>query len=141
VSVTLKEFDFKRDLIERVFCRIKASPIHGVGVFAIRPIPKGVFPMREFVEGQFGEASVESIQGDPNIPESVKKLVVDMCPEHDGIYDIPMFGINGIGISYYLNHSATPNMGEDDGNFYALRDILEDEELTVDYGTYGALNL
>ena len=32
-------------------------------------------------------------------------------------------------------------MREDDGFFFTLRDISEGEELTVDYGTYGALNL
>ena len=33
-------------LVQDVFCRLGASPLHGVGVFAIRPIKKGLNPIR-----------------------------------------------------------------------------------------------
>lgn len=136
-------FDFKKDLLEKVYCRLAPSPIHGVGVFAIRLIPKGIDPMEETRKADFGEIAVKDIVDDPLIEDSVKKLVVDMCPERDGVYDIPPFSLNEIGISYYLNHSKTPNMecDEESGNFFALVDIPAGVELTTDYGTYGALNL
>jgi len=133
---------FKNDLFNHVYCRIQASPIQGVGVFAIRPIPAGINPMQEFRKFDFEEVPVADIASDPDIPETVKKLVKDMCPERDGIYDIPPFSLNEIGISYYLNHSSKPNMEcHDDGDFYTMREISTGEELTTDYGTYGALNL
>lgn len=134
---------FKQDLFERVFCRIKRSPIHGVGVFAIRPIPKGINPMQEWRKFEFDAIDTQDILKDPEMPESLKQLVVDMCPENDGKFDIPPFSLNEIGLSYYLNHSATPNMlcDEESGDFFAMRDIEVGEELTTDYGTYGALNL
>lgn len=135
--------NFKQDLIDNVFCRIKASPIHGVGVFAIREIPKGIDPMRELRKFEFEAIDTRDILQDPAIPESLKKLVLDMCPENEGKFDIPPFSLNEIGVSYYLNHSSTPNMDcdEETGNFITLRDIQEGEEIFVDYGTYGALNL
>ena len=132
---------FTKDLLENVFCRINASPIHGVGVFAIRPIPKGVNPMKEKRHADFVEIPVAEIKDNPDISEPLKRLVLDMCPEHDGVFDTPPFSLNEIGLSYYLNHSMTPNMTEEDGEFVASRNIAEGEELTVDYGTYGALNL
>ena len=39
--------------------------------------------------------------------------------------------------SWYLNHSDNPNVAADKHyRFYALRDIKEGEELTVNYRTY-----
>jgi SET domain-containing protein len=134
--------EFVEDLKSKVFCRIAPSPIHGVGVFAIRSIPKGINPMQENRTFEFQQVPVKEVMDDPDLPASVKKLVVDMNPENDGYFDCPPFSLNEIGVSYYLNHSKTPNMGEDgDGNFITLRDIAEGEELTVDYSTYGELNL
>lgn len=133
--------DFIRDLKDCVYCRLSPSLAHGVGVFAIRRIAKGVNPMIETRQTDFIELPVEKITKDPMIPPEVKKLVLDMCPENDGFYAVPNYSLNEIGISFFLNHSTTPNMGENDGDFYALRDIEPGEELTVNYGTYGALNL
>jgi hypothetical protein len=133
---------FKNDLLNHVYCRIQASKIQGVGVFAIRPIPAGINPMAEFRTFEYETIPVAEINDDPDIPDSVKKLAKDMCPENGGMYNIPPFSLNEIGISYYLNHSTNPNTASDDnGDFYTLREIGAGEELTVDYGTYGALNL
>ena len=131
---------FVEDLKTQVFCRLGVSSIHGVGVFAIRPIPKGINPMRGR-EYEFLPVPVSQIKHDRHIPDTVKKLVVDMCPEEDGVYYCPPFSLNEISIAWYLNHSKNPNMQEKDGDFFAMRDIAEGEELTVDYGTYGELNL
>lgn len=134
--------DFVNDLRGAIYCRIATSPIHGVGVFAIRRIVKGVNPILELRQTEFISIPVEMIRDDPGISSEVKKLVVDMCPENEGVYDVPDYSLNEIGISYYLNHSDNPNMATNDGgDFYALRDIEPGEELTVSYGTYGALNL
>lgn len=132
---------FVKNLIQKVYCRIQPSPIAGVGVFAIRDIPEGIDPMQEKRDMEFDEIPKAEIMENPDIPEAVKKLVVDMCPERDGVFDIPPCSLNEIGVSFYLNHSKTPNMAEHDGYFFTLRPIKAGEELTVDYGTYGEENL
>ena len=137
----MKPTAFIDDLKRRVFCRLGVSPIHGVGVFAIRPIPAGINPMQERRKCEFLPIPALLVRNDANLPNALKKLVVDMCPEEDGQFWCPPFSLNEIGISWYLNHSKTPNMVERDGDFYTARPIVEGEELTVDYGTYGELNL
>ena len=134
---------FIDDLKTKVFCRVARSKIHGVGVIAIRAIPAGINPMKDDRDCEFEEIPIDAIRNDPEIPEAVKSLVTDFCPEReeDGVFDVPNHSLNGIGIAWYLNHSKTPNMEERDGDFFTLREIAEGEELTVDYGTYGELNL
>jgi hypothetical protein len=132
---------FIEDLKEKVFCRLKPSPIHGIGVFAIRPIPKGIDPMQGTRPFEFDNISTSAVRNSENIPASVKKLVEDFCPEEGQIYWVPPYSLNEIGISWYVNHSNYPNMEERDGDFFSMRDIAEGEELTVDYRTYGELNL
>ena len=132
--------EFINDLKTKVFCRIGASKIQGVGVIAVRPIPKGINPMQEDRPCVFEtctRAAIESAQ----LPKSIMQLVVDLCPENDGVFDIPNHILNSCGVAWFLNHSKTPNMEERDGDFFTLREIAEGEELTVNYGTYGELNL
>jgi SET domain-containing protein len=137
----LKPLAFIDDLKRRVFCRLGVSPIHGVGVFAIRPIPAGINPMQGRRSCNFIDVPVTLVRNDPSLPNTLKKLVVDMCPEEEGKFWCPPFSLNEIGIAWYLNHSKTPNMTERDGDFYTARAIAEGEELTVDYELYGELNL
>lgn len=132
---------FLDDLAQSVYCRLGMSTIAGIGVIAIRPIPAGINPIQESSEIEFIEVPVNDLKGRTDIPDTVKKLVQDMCPERDGVYDAPNISLNEIGLAFYLNHSPSPNMYEKDGYFYTIRAIEPGEELTVDYGTYGELNL
>ena len=120
-----------------IYCRIQPSPISGVGVFAIKRIPKGTNPFIGCFDNDWIEISKEELSDlDPN----VSKYVQDMCAFQDGVYYVPQCGISKIDISFYLNHSDTPNMDEEgEGiDFIAARDIEVGEELTVNYDLYNA---
>ena len=45
------------------------------------------------------------------------------------------FGCMSVG--WYINHSKTPNAYHHDYDYYALSDIKEGEEITVDYNILG----
>lgn len=135
---------FIENLKQKVFCRLGVSKVHGVGVFAIRDIPAGVNPMEEMSPTEFETVKASEMSAAfTGLSPEIKQLVIDMCPERtkDGEWDCPAHGLNSIGIAWYLNHSSAPNMEERDGDFFSLREIKSGEELLVDYGTYGALNL
>ena len=136
--------NFIEDVRKNVFTRVGVSEIHGVGVIAIRDIPKGINPMRTPKPEKFGVVKARAMQAALiSLPYEIQKLIVAMCPMRpdDDEWDVPANGLNSINVAWYLNHSDKPNMRERGGDFFTKRKIKKGEELTVDYGTYGALNL
>lgn len=121
-----------------VYTRLQRSEIHGIGVFAIVDIPKETDLFSE-VESDMVWLKEEEL-GLKQLPETIRKLYEDFCvvKEKDGetLYGCPD-NFSNLKISWYLNHSETPNVYcDEDYNFITLRDIRAGEELTVDYDTY-----
>jgi len=125
-----------------VYCRLRQSSIQGVGVFAIIDIPKGANPFVGCYDGDWIEITKDELSK-ANIPIAVMDVVNDLCVKEGDIYYFPDNGINGVDMSWFLNHSKHPNMEEIDGgeDFMASRDIKAGEELTIDYSTYGDVNI
>jgi SET domain-containing protein len=119
-----------------VYARIMPSKIRGVGVFAIRNIPKGA-KLFEPDDGELVWMKKSALKLD-ELPLGIRQLYDDFCPIKDKgeTYGCPR-NFNSITIAWYVNHSETPNVGcDEDYTFFALRDILSGEELTADYRTY-----
>ena len=71
-----------------------------------------------------------------SIPPALQRLYTDFCVREDDTYGCPK-NFSDLDASWYLNHSAAPNVKcDDECNFIALCDIREGEELTVDYRTF-----
>jgi SET domain-containing protein len=121
---------------EGVYARIKPSKIHGVGVFAICDIPKDTSLFSED-DGELIWMTKSALKLDA-MPKEIRELYDQFCLIKDKgeTYGCPR-NFNLMTIAWYLNHSKTPNVGVDkDYAFYALRDIMKDEELTADYKSY-----
>jgi hypothetical protein len=124
-----------------VYCRL-APTRHGVGVVAIRTIPKGTDPFKNC--DPFGtvlrisKAELEASEA----PTVAKKLVSDFCALQGDTYFVPSYGIDAIDKSYFLNHAKEPNMVTSDGGmtFVAARTIKKGEELTANYDEYHHAN-
>lgn len=120
-----------------VWCRLAVTK-HGVGVVAIRDIPKGVNPFKNCDPHggvlEIGEAELAA----SSAPEAAKQLVRDFCALQDGVYFVPDYGIDAIDKSYFLNHSKKSNMVTHDRgeNFVTARKIKKGEELVADYDDY-----
>ena len=122
-------------LQHNVYCRLAPSSIHGVGVFALKMIPKGQNPFVGCDDFEYVRFADSALQG---LDPGVLKYISDVCIHDEEGLSLPEIGINAIDVSYFLNHSATPNMRAVDrgAQFCALRTIHVGEELTVDYRTY-----
>jgi len=117
---------------ECVYTRIRPSKIHGVGVFAIRKIPKGaaIFSQDNEPIVWIDKSLVETL------PKPLRSLYDDFCIIKGGRYGCPKH-FDALTTPWYLNHSEHPNVAIDENyRFQALRDIEAGEELTVDYRTY-----
>ena len=130
----MKKEALLKQLQSQTYVMIKPSPLHGIGVFAIRDIPKGTKDI--FSEG-FGDWIKVSKEEVDALPTHSRELIENHCLFDEDSYFIPEYGFKLVDLVIYLNHSATPNvLSLNDGEqFEALVDIKAGEELLVDYGT------
>lgn len=123
-----------KELAASTYVMIKPSPLHGIGVFAIRDIPKGTKNIFSKGVGDWIKVSKEEVDA---LPQHSKDLIENHCLFDEDHYFIPDYGFKLVDLVIYLNHSETPNViSLNDGEeFEAIRDIANGEELLVDYGT------
>lgn len=128
---------FKQNLIKKLkntYCRIKPSKIGGVGVFAIRNIPKGTDPFLYSQKVKWIKLKKADIE---KLDISIQRLVQDFYVYDKGYYYVSYNGLNSNDISFFVNHSKKPNLETDDGSFFkTMRVIKTGEELLADYNTY-----
>jgi hypothetical protein len=110
--------------------RVDRSPIHGLGVFAVEPIPAGTQVWR-FTPGF-------DLDVDPDLARSQPDPLYERLINYG--YIDPRLGryILCCDDARFLNHSDAPNLRPDFtldryGVDIAARDIAAGEELTVDY--------
>ena len=122
------------ELNDSVWCTLGPSTIHGIGVVALRDIPKGTKlhlddwardPSRgvrlytpDVIEGLLPEIQEIVRQRYPLVDEGSC-----FCSPHDDVHLIA-----------FMNHSSEPNFDTKTGE--ANRDIRKGEEVTEDYRTF-----
>ncbi len=115
--------------------RLGPSRIHGVGVFAIRPIKKGqeIFPNEPDEVCWVGGDAV------PKRPRQIRRLYHDFAIRKNERVGCPP-NFDRLTPAWYLNEPAakrTPNVFCDEYySFRAVRNIRAGEELTVDYSRF-----
>jgi len=118
-------------LQHEVYCRIGVSPIHGVGVFALRNIPKGINPLVSWQTHREFTFTARELR---EIPAAVRAQLRLFCTYDATHTQVPAMGLNAMTLGMYLNHSKTPNIAlRDVGQFETLRRIQKNEELLMDY--------
>jgi SET domain-containing protein len=121
------------ELSQHTFVMIKPSPIDGIGVFAIRDIPKGCREMFSKGIGEWIKVPRTEVEA---LPPHSKTLVETYCLFDEDNYFIPDYGFKVMDLVNFLNHSDQPNIiSVNEGEFFeTIRDIKAGEELLVDYG-------
>jgi SET domain-containing protein len=120
-----------RHLQTEVYCRLGVSLIHGIGVFAIRDIPKGTQPLVSLLKIKEFSFSKKEIK---KLPVGVQKEIRMFCYYDKEEHLIPSIGLNAMNMAFYMNHSKKPNIKYLKNNdLVALRKIKSGEELFFDY--------
>jgi len=117
--------------IKNVYCRIKPSKINGVGVFAIKNIPKNINPFQKLTKSKWLKLNI-------NLMKKIDKNVLNMIKgffaiKKDGTFWAPKGGLNDINISFFMNNSNNPNVNILGDEFKTYRIIKKGEELTINY--------
>ena|SRR3990167_1214118 len=130
--MTLETIQF---LNESVWCTIAPSPIHGVGVFALRDIKKGQkLNCYGSLSAPIG-LHLTSFEGlDPEIAHIIRQrwpLAVQGDTFHSPNDDVRHI--------LFMNNSPTPNYNQQDD--VAITDIAKGVEITEDYGSVSSICL
>ncbi len=134
-NLNMTKEELLNDLNEHNYVMLRPSPIEGIGVFAIRDIPKGCRDMFSKPDKNdnwilLSKKEVESL------PEHSQRLIINYCLFDEEHYYVPDYGFKKIDVCLFLNHSDTPNVHSiNDGEYFeTLRPIKAGEELVIDYG-------
>lgn len=124
---------------------LRASEVHGIGVFAMTDIPKGthLFKFNGAPTSATTDLSPQELSTlDEHVQFTVRKFFL---PNSDGSFPIPAHGLScALGLSFFMNsshdtqHTANVEFGNkrDESGFTEIvtsRDIKRDEELLVPY--------
>ena len=128
--------------LENTYCIIVKSKVQGVGVIAIRDIPKGTNPLPITTPEKLINLTEEDLK---TLPKEVVNRVKELFIRNNEIYSVSSLGLNGLGIIGYMNHSKDPNTALNIRAYTSgyipwvtIRDIKKGEELFWDYTTcYG----
>jgi hypothetical protein len=135
----MKRSSLVQQVLGDCYCRLRPSAIHGIGVFAIRDIPRGKNPfglLARYARPGYVRITQDELDA---LPYGLARTICTLFVPTDGTMYLPTCGTNLVHLLAYLNHSAKPNLRTRDGwNFFTRRRIREGEELTVDYHSYGA---
>jgi uncharacterized protein len=115
--------------VRKPMYEVRSSPIHGSGVFALRPLRKGTRVL-EYIGERISVEEGDRRYGDDDAEHPhVLLFGVDDETVIDG-------GVNA-NEGHFINHSCDPNCEAEvvDGRVFisAIRSIREGEELTYDY--------
>ena len=118
-------------LENEVYCRLGVSPIHGIGVFALRDIPKGVLPLKSYLKFKEIDIRKDEIK---DLPSGVREQLDVFCYYDKKKISIPTIGMNSFDMSIYLNHSKKPNLRfKRNGSLETIQAVAKGDELFIDY--------
>jgi SET domain-containing protein len=123
-----------RELSQETYAALKPSTVHGIGVFAIRDIPKGCKDIFSKNVGEWIKLPIVEVE---KLPEHSRLMIETYCVYDEQDYYVPDYGFKVVDMVNYLNHSSDPNViSVNDGEYFeAIKDISAGSELFVNYGT------
>lgn len=135
----MTQAELLRELSQETYAALKPSSVHGIGVFAIRDIPKGCKEIFSKNVGEWIKLPVAEVE---KLPEHSRSLIETYCLYDETDYYVPDYGFKLMDMVNYLNHSSDPNIiSVNDGEYFeALKDIPAGAELFVNYGEIVAVD-
>ena len=120
--------------IEKTVCRLRPSSTHGVGVFAIKDIPRNTDLFPDHQEEEWFPFSDEELE---HLDEETRTMISDFFTKQNG-YTWISRSLNNINVGWFLNHSSVPNVDHDTkkDTFITIKQVKKGEELLIDYNQF-----
>ncbi len=133
--MTMNKAELLNELTNQSYVILRPSAVAGVGVFAIRDIPKGCRDMFSKPDQNDQWITIEKSEVE-SLPEHARLLIENYCLFDEHNYFVPDSGFKKIDLSLFLNHIDNPNIiSIQEGEYFeATRNINKGEELFIDYG-------
>ena len=139
----------KYNLLENLnntYCSFGCSKVHGIGVVAIRDIPKDIDPFPSITSEQTTGLTESDLE---KLPKEISSKIKDIFISVSGIYQIYNLGLNSMGVRFHVNHSDEPNIAVNNdalvtsgyNPFITLRKIRKGEELFWNYAISNGDNI
>lgn len=131
--MNISKTEWLRELNDNTYVKLFPSPVHGIGVVAIKDIPKGCRSIFGSDEEEWIRIGFDEVL---KLEPAIKDLIEQYCLFDENDYYVPSSGFKKMDLSLYLNHSDEPNLiSINDGEFFeSTREIKSGEELFLDYG-------
>ena len=122
------------DIIKKlndIWIEVGLSKIHGVGIKAIRNIPKNtiVIKKKEYNPENYDIKVLLDNGLEDEVFDSIKKYYA----HNNNVIQLDKNKINEIDHIMYLNHNKNPNLDYVHGNYITNKKVKKGEELTIDY--------
>ncbi len=132
---TMTKEELLHELTHDTYVMLRPSPIEGIGVFAVRDIPKGTRTMfsKPNADDKWIPVSKDEVA---KMPAHAQHIITNYSLYDEENYFVPDHGFKKVDVCLFLNHSDKPNVVSiNDGDYFeAMRDIAAGEELLIDYG-------
>lgn len=131
----VNKVELLNEIINNTYVVLKPSPVAGVGVFALRDIPKGCRDMFSKPDPRDDWVKIPLTEVE-KLPDHARFLIWNYCLFDDHDYFVPDHGFKKLDLCLFLNHNDQPNVKSiNEGDYFeALRDIKAGEELFLYYG-------
>jgi SET domain-containing protein len=122
---------------EKAYVRLGLSDVHGIGVFAIKPIPEGTALFADD-PAPIRWVAIEELE-QAGLSPAERRLYEDFGIRQNGRIGCPP-SFDNLTPAWYLNEppaGVAANVRSDaDFAFFTSRDIAEGEELLIDYASF-----
>src|SRR6476620_7568161 len=120
----MRRSELLRKVLANCYCRLETSPIHGIGVFAVRNIPRGTNPFGTLLKySRPGYVGITDEELDA-LPLKLSCMIRALFIPTEGKMYLPTSGTNVVYLVSYLDHSSNPNLRTNDGfNFFTRKRV------------------
>jgi hypothetical protein len=118
--------------LRKFYIKVAPSKLHGVGLFALRNIPKDTVILT-FSYANFHCVEIKKSLLKQKIPKEVYSQLIKNWSETENSVYLPLNINEQLHYVNFLNHSENPNIRFENGKYITQRNIIKGEELLVNF--------